>query len=125
MPEMPRASRLPTLLMAVALGLVTTLVDFFAANGDVSPPVTLAVLLAAGILLGRFVPTGQWLAALLLGLILPVVHVLAHAVGYDDHVSPNTYGARLLMVPVTVGVALVGTWIGTLLRTARRRSARA
>jgi hydrogenase/urease accessory protein HupE len=98
------------------LGVVSTVVDFLAAQGDVSPPVTLAVLLAAGFALGWLTTSAPWLAAVLLGSVLPAAHLVAHGLGLHDNVSPNTYTARLLIAPVTIAAALLGTWMGRTLR---------
>jgi hypothetical protein len=108
----------------VALSIPATAVDFLAAQGDVSPPVTLTVLFASACALGWFALPRPWLAALILGSILPGAHLFAHALGYPDNVSPNTYAARLLMAPVTLGVALLGTRIGLGLRRSKRSDPR-
>jgi hypothetical protein len=104
-----------SLLLAIGLGLAVTAVDFFASKGDISPPATLMVLLVAGAILGWLVAQ-PWIGAIVLGLILPTAHLVAHAAGYNDNVSPNTYGARLLIAPLTTVVALFGAWVGRALR---------
>ena len=94
------------------LGLVGTAVDFLAAHGDVSPPVTLAVTLVASVALGLLAGSAPWAGAVLLGSVLPAAHLVSHALGVEDNVSPNTYAARLLIAPVTIGMAILGAWLG-------------
>jgi len=117
-----RGSRLKALLIIAGVALPGLVVDFFAARGDVSPPVTLAVLLGSGLVLGWMAPPRLWICAVAVGLALPVAHLLAHGLGYPDNVSPDTYGARLLMAPITVGAVLAGSWVGRQLAGGPRRS---
>jgi hypothetical protein len=104
--------RCSPLWVGFTLGLVGTAVDFLAAHGDVSPPVTLAVTLVAGVALGLLACSTPWVGAVLLGSVLPAAHLVSHALGIQDNISPNTYAARLLIAPVTIGVAILGTWLG-------------
>ncbi|MGH7590277.1 MAG: hypothetical protein ACREOE_09835 [Gemmatimonadales bacterium] len=105
--------------IAACCGVPATAVDFLASHGDVSPPVTLAILIGTGVIMGRMSLRPWWLTGAVAGLVLPAAHIMAHALGYADNVSPNTYGARLLMAPVTVLAVLLGVWAGSALRPPR------
>ena len=43
---------------------------------------------------------------------MPAVNIAARAVGFHDHMVPDTYAARLLLVPVTLVAALIGAYAG-------------
>ncbi len=102
--------------LAAALGLGIAAFDLFAAGGEITPAATLFLLLSSGGLFGLLRPARPWRGALVLGLSLPVVHLVAHALGFHDNVSPDTWGARLLMAPVASAASLIGAYAGAFLR---------
>jgi uncharacterized membrane protein (UPF0136 family) len=102
--------------LAAILGLGVAAFDLFAVGGEVTPAATLALLVVAGGLFGLLRPHRPWRCALILGLALPAVHVAARALGFPDHVHPDTYAARLLMAPVAAAATLLGAYGGSVLR---------
>jgi uncharacterized membrane protein (UPF0136 family) len=102
--------------LAATLGLGIAAFDFFAAGGEITPAATLFLLLTSGGLFGLLRPTRPWRGALVLGLCLPLVHLVAHALGFADGVHPDTWGARLLMAPVACAATLIGAYAGAFLR---------
>jgi hypothetical protein len=102
--------------LAAILGLGIAAFDLFAAGGEVTPAATILLLVVAGGLFGLLRPQRPWRGALILGLALPAVHLVAHALGFPDHVKPDTYAARLLMAPVAAAATLIGAYAGAFVR---------
>lgn len=103
-------------MLAAVLGLGIAAFDLFAAGGEITPAATLFLLLTSGGLFGLLRPTRPWRGALVLGLCLPAVHLAAHALGFNDNISPDSWTARLLLAPVASVASLAGAYAGAFLR---------
>jgi hypothetical protein len=110
-------SSLPMRLGAGLLaGGVIVWVDNFAFEGEVSPIIIVAMLLAvtataAAIWGGRgWVPVGVAWAE------VPLAHLVKHAAGLPDTLHPNTYTSILYLAAFTLFVATVGALFGLLAR---------
>ena len=104
-------------VLAAILGLGVAAFDFLTLGGEVTPAATLFLLLTTGGLFGLLRPARPWRGAIVLGLCLPATHLVAYALGIPDHVSPDTWGARLLMAPVACAATLIGAYAGAFLRS--------
>jgi hypothetical protein len=93
------------LLLTVAAGVFAGVTDV--RSQEVQGPV--AVLFAAAFVLAAWHPEGAWRRGLMLGLSVPLAHVVAHLSG---HVLPysveNPVSTLLAIVP-----AMLGTFVGT------------
>jgi hypothetical protein len=97
-------------------GAAIVWVDNFAFEGEVSPIIIVAMLLAvtavsAAIWGGRgWVPVGvEWAG-------VPLAHLVKHARGLPDTLHPNTYTSILYLAAFTLLVATVGAGVGLLAR---------
>jgi hypothetical protein len=86
---------------AVVLGAAAGYVDLIAEEVFI----TALMLLSFGMVLGLWRPAWGWMAGIVLGLAIPIAHVLARATGF--HVSYNTSVAStfLALIPAVVGGA--------------------
>jgi hypothetical protein len=111
-------SRLPTHLGAGFLaGAAIVFVDNCALEGEVSPIVIVALLLAAtttaGVIWGR---RGLVTAAVTWACV-PLAHVVKHVLGLPDTLHPNTYTSILYLAAFTLVVAMGGIGCGMLVRS--------
>lgn len=105
---------------ACLLGLLVGLQDARSVSDDGALVTLLLLVVSAGVL-GFAEPHKAWRWAIPVGLGLSVVHIAARALGYHDHIQPDTYAARLLLAPVGLLAALAGAYCGALLAGLRRR----
>jgi hypothetical protein len=101
--------------VGLAAGAAIAAVDNFAFEGEVSPIVIVALLLAAtataGFLWGRHGP----MAAIAAWVCVPLAHLIKHLLGLPDTLHPNTYASILMLAAFTLVVAAIGTGCGVLL----------
>jgi hypothetical protein len=104
------------LAAGLVAGATVVWVDNVAFEGEVSPIVVVALLLAAtgaaGVVWGR----RGWLAAAATWACVPAAHVIKHALGLPDTLHPNTYMSILYLAAFTLIVAAAGTGCGVLVR---------
>ena len=111
----PSAARLrwPVCLAAgLAAGAAIVYVDNVAFEGEVSPIIIVAMLLAmtgaAGALWGR----RGWVTSAAAATCVPMAHVVKHVLGLPDTLHPNTYASILFLAAFTLAIATVGTGLG-------------
>ena len=102
--------------VGLGAGLAIVYVDNCMFEGEVSPIVIVALLLAAttmaGFLFGR---SGCGVAALTWAC-LPLAHLIKHVLGWPDTLHPNTYVSILYLALFTMAIAAIGTGGGLLVR---------
>lgn len=95
-------------LVTLALGTLVGYTDLRAE--EVQPAVLL--LLSFGVLMGAAYPDGAWRRALMLGLSVPLAHVISHYTGRAlPYPVPRFADTFLALIP-----AFIGTYIGVALR---------
>ncbi|MDB6018316.1 MAG: hypothetical protein JWR19_2805 [Pedosphaera sp.] len=96
------ASTLVSLALAIAIGLFAGVVDF--KNNE--PQAAVLVLLVLGGMLGFARPRPAWGCALLMGLGIPLVHLIAHTLGYRpvNPPQPNPWASLMALIPAFIGV---------------------
>jgi len=104
------------LAVGLAGGAAMAYVDNFAFEGEVSPIVIVAMLLAATAAAGASWGRRGWLAAAAAWVCVPVAHVVKHVLGLPDTLHPNTYVSIMYLAAFTLVVAIIGTGSGVLLR---------
>ena len=110
-------SRWPVRLGAgLAAGAAIATVDSFAFEGEVSPIVIVAMLLAAAATAGVVWGRRGWVTAAAAWAWVPLAHLIKHVLGLPDTLQPDTYASILMLAAFTLAVALVGTGCGVLLR---------
>lgn len=87
-------------------------VDNFAFEGEVSPIVIVAMLLAVTVAVGAAWGRRGWVAAAVAWACVPVAHLVKHVLGLADTLHPNTYASILLLAAFTLLVAILGTGLG-------------
>ncbi len=101
---------------AALVGCGIAAVDSFAAGGEVSPIVMVAMLVvscaAAGVVWG----VRARLVAVMIWVWLPMAHVLKHALGLPDTIYPNTYSSIAKLGLFTFVVSAIGLGFGLALR---------
>jgi hypothetical protein len=112
-------------LVAVGLGLATAFYDRWAGQSDESPAMTLLLLLVSGGACAWLYPVKPWRWGVAVGIWLPAVNITARALGLSDHMHPDTYLARLMLLPVALAATLVGVYAVVWLRRLARSAARA
>jgi len=110
----------PRLGIGLAAGIAIAAVDNFAFEGEVSPTVIVALLLAATATLGAIWGRGGRIAAVGTWACIPLAHVIKHVLGLPDTLHPNTYVSILYLAAFTLVVAIVGTLSGMLFRGFRK-----
>jgi len=110
--------------VGLVAGAAIVYVDNFAFQGEVSPFVIVAMLLAATAMAGAMWGRKGWLAAAVTWACVPLAHIVKHVVGLPDTLHPNTYASILLLAAFTLVVATVGTACGVLSRRLATRSVR-
>ena len=98
-------------VLAVIGGFLAGAVDF---NND-EPQAAVIVIVAFTILLGFIQPRRAWRWALIVGLGVPIVYLIATALGYHSKSvpEPGWYASLIALIP-----AFISTYCGVLLRKA-------
>ena len=110
-------SKWPALLgMGLLAGAAIAYVDNFAFQGEASPILIVALLLAATALAGALEGRNGWIAAGAAWACIPLAHVIKHVLGLPDTLHPNTYTSILYLAAFTLVVAASGTGCGLLVR---------
>jgi hypothetical protein len=91
-------------------------VDNFAFEGEVSPIIIVAMLLAATATAGVVWGQRGWIAVITAWACVPLAHVVKHVLGLPDTLQPNTYKSILMLAAFTFVVAALGTGGGLLIR---------
>jgi hypothetical protein len=99
------------IVAAVIGGFLAGAVDF---NND-EPQATVIVIVAFTLLLGFIQPRRAWRWALIVGLGVPIVYLIATALGYHAKSvpEPGWYASLIALIP-----AFISTYCGVLLRKA-------
>lgn len=116
--------RWPVLVgVGFAAGVAIVAVDNFAFEGEVSPIVVVAILLAATLTSGVIWGQRGWAAAAAGWVCVPLAHLIKHILALPDTLHPDTYASILMLAAFTFAVATVGLGFGVLLRTLTTRRA--
>ncbi len=109
------AGRIALAAVASLAGLVIGLIDL----GASEVVVPLGLILLASAVLGAASPRQAWLAALLVGVGLPLFHIGAALLGHDRIDTAKNYALMALVaqIPAFLGAGL-GATLGWVLRTA-------
>ena len=102
--------------VGLAAGAAIVYVDNYAFEGEVSPIIIVAMLLAATATAGATWGRRGWVAAIAAWACVPLAHLAKHVLGLPDTLHPNTYASILLLAAFTLVVATVGTVCGVLVR---------
>ena len=110
-------SRWPVRLGAgFAAGAAIAAVDNFAFEGEVSPIIIVAMLLAATATAGVVWGRRGWVTAAAAWACVPSAHLIKHILGLPDTLQPDTYASILMLAAFTLAVAVVGAGCGVVLR---------
>src|SRR5262249_59759956 len=102
----PILSKWPTVLgVGVVAGAAIAYVDNYAFEGEVSPIVIVALLLAATAMAGAVWGRRGWVAVAVMWACVPSAHVVKHVLGLPDTLHPNTYMSILYLAAFTLIVA--------------------
>jgi hypothetical protein len=116
----------PSLATRVGVGLlagaVIVYVDNFAFEGEVSPIVIVALLLAVTAVVAAIWGERGWVPVGVAWAGVPLAHLVKHALGLPDTLHPNTYTSILYLAAFTLCVATVGAGFGLLARRLARGS---
>jgi hypothetical protein len=93
----------------LAAGAATVWVDNFAFQGEVSPIVIVAMLLAATASAGAIWGRRGWVAAAAAWACVPLAHLVKHELGLPDTLQPNTYASILYLAAFTLVVSAIGS----------------
>lgn len=99
-----------------AAGATIAYVDNFAFEGEASPIIIVAMLLAATAIAGGIWGQRGWVAVAAAWASVPLAHVVKHVLGLPDTLQPNTYMSILMLAAFTLVVAALGTGCGLLIR---------
>jgi hypothetical protein len=97
-------------------GAAIVYVDNCAFEGEVSPLIIVALLLAATAMAGAIWGRSGWIAAAVTWACVPSAHILKHLLGLPDTLHPNTYTSILYLAAFTLVVTTGGTACGVLVR---------
>jgi len=113
----PILSKWPTHLgVGLVAGAAIVYVDNCAFEGEVSPIIIVALLLAATAMAGAMWGRSGWIAAAVTWACVPLAHVVKHILELPDTLHPNTYTSILYLAAFTLVVATGGTGCGVLVR---------
>ncbi len=113
----PILSKWPAHLgMGLVAGAAIVYVDNWAFEGEVSPIVIVALLLAATAMAGAMWGRSGWIAAAVTWACVPLAHLVKHVLDLPDTLHPNTYTSILFLAAFTLVVATGGTACGVLVR---------
>jgi hypothetical protein len=106
-------SRSPVRLASgLVAGATIVWVDNVAFEGEVSPIVIVAMLLAVTATAGAVWGWRAWTTAAATWACVPAAHVTKHVLGWPDTLHPNTYASILYLAVFTLAVAIAGTGVG-------------
>jgi len=111
-----RVRRPLALAIAAGLGLVIAAIDMAAPFGDDSSQFTVFLWLVSSGLLGFAMPHRPWRWAVLIGPMLPLASFVRRVAGFPPPDDRNGYSTYLILVPVSLAVCLLGTYVGALAR---------
>lgn len=103
-------------VVGLATGVAIAAVDNVAFEGEVSPIVIVALLLAAACIAGSFWGRRSWVATILTAGCVPSAHLIKHLLGLPDTLHPNTYASIFKLAAFSLAVVAVGTACGILVR---------
>ena len=102
--------------IGLAIGVAIAAVDNVAFDGEVSPIVVVAMLLAATITAGFFWEKLGMATAGAVWICVPGVHWAKRIFGLPDTLHPNTYTSILMLAVFSLAVMAAGTGCGLLIR---------
>ena len=106
----------PRLGVGIAAGAAIVYADNFAFEGEVSPIIIVAMLLAATATAGAVWGRRSWTTAFVTWVCVPLAHVAKHILGLRDTLHPNTYTSILCLAAFSLVVTAAGTCCGVLVR---------
>jgi hypothetical protein len=110
-------ARWPVQLTAgFATGAAVATVDNLLFEGEISPIVIVALLLAATVTAGAVWGRCGWVAAVATWVWVPAPHLTKRVLGLPDTLHPNTYASILMLAAFSLAVSVVGTACGLLAR---------
>ena len=110
-------SNWPTQLgVGLVAGAAIVYVDNWASEGEVSPIIIVALLVAARGMAGVIWGPSGWIAAAVMWVCVPTAHAVKHVLGLPETLHPNTYASIVYLAAFTLVVATVGTGCGALVR---------
>jgi hypothetical protein len=113
----PQLTNWPARLgVGLLAGLVIVYVDNCTFEGEVSPIVIVALLLAATTGAGVLFRRSGWISAAVAWACVPLAHLIKHVLGWPDTLHPNTYVSSLYLALFTLAIAAIGTGGGLLIR---------
>ena len=110
--------------LGLAAGAAIVYVDNHAFEGEVSPIIIVAMLLAATATAGAIWGRRGWITAAAAWACVPLAHLVKHLLGLPDTLHPNTYTSILYLAAFTMVVATAGTGCGVLVRRLATGAAR-
>jgi hypothetical protein len=111
-----RPSWLVRLGVGLIVGATIAAVDNFAFNGEISPIVVIAMLLAATTTAGLTPERLGWVTAGAVWIWVPGAHLVKRILGVPDTLHPNSYKSILMLAVFSLVVTAAGTGCGLLLR---------
>jgi hypothetical protein len=102
--------------VGLVAGAAIAYVDNCTLEGEVSPIIIVALLLAATAIFGALWRRGGWCASAVTWACIPLAHVVKHVLDLPDTLHPNTYTSILYLAVFTLVVATSGTGCGLLVR---------
>ena len=108
----------------LAAGAAIVYVDNFAFEGEVSPIIIVAMLLAATATAGAIWGRRGWVTAAAAWACVPLAHLVKHVLGLPDTLQPNTYASILVLAAFSLVVATAGTGCGVLVHRLTTGAAR-
>jgi hypothetical protein len=111
-----RVLGLVAMAIAVGLGLVIAAIDLAAPFGDDSSQFTVFLWLVSSGLLGFGMPQRPWRWAVLIGPTLPLAYLVLRVAGLLPRDDRNGYSTYLILVPISLAVCLLGTYVGAAAR---------
>jgi hypothetical protein len=113
----PNWAKWPTHVGAGLLaGAAIVYVDNCAFEGEVSPIIIVALLLAASAMAGAMWGPRGWITAAVTWACVPLAHVVKRALDLPDTLHPNTNTSILYLAAFTLVIATGGTACGVLVR---------
>jgi len=110
-------SKLPMRLgVGLVAGAAIVYVDNFAFEGEVSPIIIVAMLLAATATAAAIWGRRGWVTGAVAWVCVPLAHVVKHVLGLPDTLHPNTYTSIVYLAAFSLVVAATGTGCGVLVR---------
>lgn len=104
------------LAVGLFVGAMIVVVDNFAFEGEASPIVIVAMLLAAAAIVSAVWGQRGWMPIGVLWVCVPLTHLVKHVLGLPDTLHPNTYRSILYLAAFTLCVVIAGAGAGLLTR---------